>query len=934
MALFSGFSEMDAKTRVLIVFGGIIGVAVIAFFGVRYLSGKKATNASSVAAAPGGLQSVPGSQLTAEYYRTLEQSNAQRSKQAQMTGGSAVPTLMNVPATPSAEAGFEQPPPIETPNCGVVCPNPESPDVSNEINDLVKAGTLPQKDADLLLRMAKANVPVSEYEDELNELVKEGKLTPEQARKLLEQYKKQHANALLRESGAAMDALIKTGQLPLDVANSLLTLQKSGVTPAEYAAELQRLVKEGKISPATAEALLGQYRQQQLAEASKSTDYALAQAARAGAITPDVQKLLSDLQNKNVPVDQYAAELQRLVAEGKLTPAEAAKLLADYKAKRARLGATDALTSVEAKEAALAAAQITDMVGANAIPPDVTKQLQDLEDKDVSPEDYKAALDALVKEGKITPAQAAALLASYNKLHAARTDATNLLGQMLTKDVPPISRDTANAIQTLNHQNLTPDEYAAALDKLVKEGKLTPAQAARLLAQYKQLYAAKQDADHKLHPSGSAISQETADKLLALQNKDVSPEEYQAALDELVKAGKLTPEQAAALMAGYNKLHAARAEMKTLAQMQSNNASPTDYANELKRAVQAGVLTPEEATDLMQEYQNMVTAPTTPLAATAALPGGSDFARLAQQVQAAQARNAAGAGPVNAAQFAAAAAAPAQAQAAASNAQAEAEAAAAAAQAHQQRIQQIMAGMSSQAQSLLSAWQPPHMSHVGGYGGAERSEKGEKGGGGPGARAGGGKQSAEAASAQSTGAPLVKTGTIYYAVLDTAVDSDYPDTPVMATIVQGPLKGCKLLGKLTLVSGKDKVSLNFTLMDKEDWPKTKSINAFAIDPETARTVMASHVDYHYLQRYGGIMATSFLTGYSSSITQAGTSNTGIFGTSSTHPSLSPLSRIAVGLGQIGTTLNASMQNQLTLPNTVKVDSGVALGILFMSDVTA
>jgi intracellular multiplication protein IcmE len=44
-----------------------------------------------------------------------------------------------------------------------------------------------------------------------------------------------------------------------------------------------------------------------------------------------------------------------------------------------------------------------------------------------------------------------------------------------------------------------------------------------------------------------------------------------------------------------------------------------------------------------------------------------------------------------------------------------------------------------------------------------------------------------------TGAPLIKAGTIIFGVLDTAVNSDYPDTPVLVTIVDGPYKGAKLL---------------------------------------------------------------------------------------------------------------------------------------------
>jgi type IV secretory pathway VirB10-like protein len=97
--------------------------------------------------------------------------------------------------------------------------------------------------------------------------------------------------------------------------------------------------------------------------------------------------------------------------------------------------------------------------------------------------------------------------------------------------------------------------------------------------------------------------------------------------------------------------------------------------------------------------------------------------------------------------------------------------------------------------------------------------------------------------------------------------------------------------------------------------------------------MASEVNYHYMQRFGAIMATSFLQGYATGVTNEGTSTTGIFGTSTSHPSLSPANKIMVGLGQVGQTLGSVTQNYINIPPTVKVDSGVSLGILFMSDVS-
>jgi polyhydroxyalkanoate synthesis regulator phasin len=698
------FSGTNAKSRVFILLASFVGVALLIYISIRILDGGiTATGPSKVAEAPAALQSIPGSKnLSPEYYRTLVQANAQAAQQAQISGGSAVPTLINTLNEPAVAASG---------NCTILCPNEEEANVVDDINALVKAGKLSQKDANKLIDLAKKNVSVAEYAAALDELVRQGKLTPEQARLLLEKYKKQHANALLTSTANTMDALIKSGQLPLGVANELLELQKRKVTPAEYAAELARLVKEGKLSPAAAAQLLAQYTQQYAQEAAKEGRFAIQQMAKAGQITPDVAKMLEDMQGKNIPLDQYAATLDRWVAEGKITPAVAAKLLAQYRTQRTDIGAA------------------------------------------------------------------------------------GLLGAMLAK--------------------------------------------------------------------GGAFA----------------------------------------------------AEAKRLLDMQANNVTLSDYAEELKRAVQAGLITPEEAASLLQQYQAMLAAITPGILPTVQtnIPEAADFARLQQRVQEKEIVAVSAAGPATQ-QFAVA------------SAQAQAQAL----QDRQQRIQQLQTAMSGQAQSLLTAWQPVTLKHEGG-GSAVKGE-----GVGTSASASPGASTAATTAGQGTQAlpqkSLIKAGTIAYAVLDTAVDSDYPDTPIMATIVQGPLKGAKVIGKLSLAAGQDKVSLNFTQIDTEAWPSAKSISAFAVDPETARTVLASNVDHHYLKRYGAIMATSFLSGYANAITQAGTSTTGIFGTSSNHPELSPSNKLLAAIGQIGTNLNSTVLPYVNTPATVKVDSGVGIGILFVAEV--
>ncbi|MDX1900925.1 MAG: TrbI/VirB10 family protein [Gammaproteobacteria bacterium] len=771
---FKLFSSSNAKSRILFLMIGLVAAGIAVYFVIRYFGGfNTATVSSQVAAAPDNLKSVPGGQLSPEYYRAISQANLQASKQAQMTGGSAVPTLLNVPAEQTN--GFQQP----QQNCTVMCPDKSKRTISDDINDLVKDQKLSQKDANLLLEAAKKNVSVSEYADMLNKLVKEGKLSPEEARALLESYKKQHQQNGLLKSAAMMDNLIRSGSLSLDDANKLLALERSGVTASSLSGELNQLVKDGKMTQQTANALLAQYSNQQADDATKECVFDLQQLVKQGGIAADVGKDLSDMQLKHVPLDQYISKLNLLVAQGKLTPAVSKEASKCYEKTRARSGAAD-------------------------------------------------VFDALVRK------QA--------------TDAKACMTSVLSKE-----KD----------------------------------------------------------------SQDLVDDLVALTDKDLTLAGYHAALMDMTKSGKLSQQYVDGITACYQKLYAVKEVSARLQKLQANNASASAYADELKRAVQSGLISPEDAGNLMQEYQAMVTPTTTISGVETNLPSTDDFARLRQRLQEQTltgGTTTGQSGQNQAAQFAQAAS------------QAELQRS----QERQQRIQQLRATMTSQAQTLLTSWQQPaKMQHVSAQTETNKTETSttttttqET--------TSNGKQSQEATIVP----PLIKAGTIYFGVLETAVDSDYPDTPVMVTIVNGPFKGATLIGKLSLAQGQDKVSLNFIMMNRDDWLKSKNVSAFAIDPDTARTVMASSVDHHYLMRYGSLFAASFITGYANAVQTAGSSGTtGIFGTSTTHPNLSPGNRIAVALGQVGTTFGNVVQGYVNTPATVRINSGVGLGILFVSDVS-
>jgi type IV secretory pathway VirB10-like protein len=755
------FSKLDARARVLVLFAGLIGFGVMIYVMVALMSSDSATVGPSTAAnAPQGLQSVPGAQLNPEFAKAVRQANEQAAKQAQMSGGSAVPTLVNTGLQGSG-AG-----------CTVLCGD-ESVNVKDSLDDWVRQGKVSSAVSTALQELAARNVSVAEYAAMLDQLVREGKLTPEQARLLLEQYTKQRMNKQVQDSAKTLDTFIKSGKLPLDAANALLAAQKKNVTPAEYNALLQEMVRQGKIDADTAARLLSQYMQQRAQEIIMRSITSLRQMVSAGQLTADVEKELEVLEERMVPVEEYAAKLKSFVDAGKLTPVVSQKIIEEFKQQKTDIGNVSSIGYLlqQAEEAAYT-------------------ELRDLQ-----------------KEGKITA-------------------------------------ETAAQIRGMIDKNISYADFTVGINQLVQDKKLTPEISLLKLADYKRV-------------------------------KDLRDLETQ------------------------------------LKALQDNNASCAQHEEVLKAAVTGGAITPDEAAQLLKDCQASQVQPTVKI-----VEGSGDFAQLQQRLEAApssQSTTTVGAGDF---------------------AQSQMQTAQSAAEARQARIEAMTSAMGGQAGQLLAAWAPPVMLHKEGVPedikdkAAKDAATAQAGG-----AAGGGADSADA-----TGAPTIKAGTILFAVLDTAVNSDYPDSPVMATIVEGKFKGGKMLGKIVITKGvsgqMDRVTLNFTMMNMDAWPKSKTATAYAIDPDTARTVLASEVNYHYMQRFGALMATSFLQGYGQAATSSGGSSTqSAFGTSTQNATLSPSSKMAAAIGQMAQAVGQATKNYTERPPTVIVDSGVGLGILFMTDVT-
>src|SRR3990167_11376531 len=93
---FKIFSATDAKSRIFVLFMGVVVFGLLVYGVVRYFGGSDTgAGGTTVARAPSGLVSVPGGELTPQYARAVELASEERSKRGMVERSAAVPTLMN-----------------------------------------------------------------------------------------------------------------------------------------------------------------------------------------------------------------------------------------------------------------------------------------------------------------------------------------------------------------------------------------------------------------------------------------------------------------------------------------------------------------------------------------------------------------------------------------------------------------------------------------------------------------------------------------------------------------------------------------------------------------------------------------------------------------------------------------------------------------------
>ncbi|MBQ9407140.1 MAG: DotG/IcmE/VirB10 family protein [Desulfovibrio sp.] len=178
----------------------------------------------------------------------------------------------------------------------------------------------------------------------------------------------------------------------------------------------------------------------------------------------------------------------------------------------------------------------------------------------------------------------------------------------------------------------------------------------------------------------------------------------------------------------------------------------------------------------------------------------------------------------------------------------------------------------------------------------------------------------------------LRTGDILYAVVDTGVNSDVPSA-VMATVTAGKYNKTKLIGRFQRHD--ERLVLAFTNAVLPDGSRVQ-VEAYAIDPETTEASVASSVDTHFLSRWGGLIASSFLEGLgqvkrlsgATSTLYGGYSNSGSDYLLWNDYSLEDQAWIAAG--KVGEKSGKIFEKNFDRPPTVYLEAGSPIGVLIMN----
>lgn len=181
-------------------------------------------------------------------------------------------------------------------------------------------------------------------------------------------------------------------------------------------------------------------------------------------------------------------------------------------------------------------------------------------------------------------------------------------------------------------------------------------------------------------------------------------------------------------------------------------------------------------------------------------------------------------------------------------------------------------------------------------------------------------------AAPASGLPGLTVGDILHAVNRVTLDSDAPG-PAMVEVVRGPYRGARVTGSFQRLG--EHLVLRFSELAARDGT-LYPIEGYAIDPATDRTAVRTSVDRHTLERWGGLVAASFLEGFGDAVSRSGTSSYAtVYGSGWSVPRYSLGDEMWIAAGKVGERAANVLDRGFNRAPTVVLESGTAMGVLLL-----
>ncbi len=155
----------------------------------------------------------------------------------------------------------------------------------------------------------------------------------------------------------------------------------------------------------------------------------------------------------------------------------------------------------------------------------------------------------------------------------------------------------------------------------------------------------------------------------------------------------------------------------------------------------------------------------------------------------------------------------------------------------------------------------------------------------------------------------------------------------MATVVTGKYKNAHLLGSFQRFE--ERLVLTFTRAVLPDG-QSFQLEAYAIDPKTTEASVASSVNTHFFSRWGGLIASAFLEGFSTAKRYSGAQST-VYGSGYGQTSdqmvwntYSPADQAWIAAGKVGEKAGKIFESNFDRAPTVYLESGAPVGVLILN----